>query len=345
MKLRGSCESFCPETETKMRIKEKLLNFYEYKNGQKNVPGLLVKEFTRSAAGVVTPKVKDMRTEECLVRTVEYLFKEICLDKRKPFRFAYDFIFDRLRAVRQEIVIQEFDSRQSVRLMEPMIMFLAYSLYTLSTEPIDNFDPKICQQHLQECLKRVLCCYDDLEKDPQTESLRNLQRRYFIEALYQIFNLGVFEALSRGLTLPLHVRQDEVFKLAFNISMDYHRGHLYRVLQNIPTLPHIMCSLASLKMQTLRRRLLALFSHAYHNKVLTVPVTYLIRLLVLKSPNVLFQQCRQYNITVSKDRTAVLFYKNDYNGDINTLKSMHESFVNAKLERINLPEVLLLKKF
>ena len=53
----------------------------------------------------------------------------ILLDKRKPFCFAYDFIFDRLRAVRQELVIQNYDARQSVKLIQPMIMFLSYARY------------------------------------------------------------------------------------------------------------------------------------------------------------------------------------------------------------------------
>lgn len=59
------------------RIKEKLLNFFEYKDGQKHVPGILVKEFTRSAADAKVPRAKDMRTERCLMKTVEYLLKEL----------------------------------------------------------------------------------------------------------------------------------------------------------------------------------------------------------------------------------------------------------------------------
>lgn len=54
-------------------------------------------------------------------------------DQRKPFYFAYDFIFDRLRAVRQEIVIQDFDEITTIELIEPIIMFLAYSLYRFVT--------------------------------------------------------------------------------------------------------------------------------------------------------------------------------------------------------------------
>lgn len=89
----------------------------------------MVKEFARSAAGVQTPRPHSLRTRKALKRTVTYLLTDIIRDDRKPFHFAYDFIFDRLRAVRQEIVMQDFDEIVTIELIEPMIMFLAYSLY------------------------------------------------------------------------------------------------------------------------------------------------------------------------------------------------------------------------
>lgn len=89
----------------------------------------VVKEFARSAAGVQAPRPKSLRTKACLKRTVTYLLTEIIRDERKPYHVAYDFIFDRLRAVRQEIVMQDLDAVTTIELIEPMIMFLAYSLY------------------------------------------------------------------------------------------------------------------------------------------------------------------------------------------------------------------------
>ncbi|XP_060651618.1 germinal-center associated nuclear protein [Drosophila nasuta] len=210
--VRGSCERYCPDAEAKMQAhtKKKLLNYFEYKDGQKQVPGVLVKEFTRSAADAKVPKAKDMRTELCLNKTVEYLLKDILLDERKPFNWVYDFVFDRLRMVRREIVIQQFEPKQTIKLLEPTIMFLAYSRYRLCAEPIEKFDPKICNQHLQECLNMTLCCYKELDdqSDHKEFTLRDLQRRCFIEALYQLFNLGTPEALVRGLTLPAKTCQN-----------------------------------------------------------------------------------------------------------------------------------------
>lgn len=89
----------------------------------------MVKEFGRSAAGTQRPKTHQLRTPATLQRTVRYLLFNVLNDTRKPFHMAYDFIFDRLRAVRQEIVMQNFDYLLTIQLLEPIIMFLAYSLY------------------------------------------------------------------------------------------------------------------------------------------------------------------------------------------------------------------------
>lgn len=66
------------------RIREKLLHYFELKNGQKNTPGVLIKEFTRSAADAKVPKAKDMRTEQSLTKTVEYLLKEYVIFCSSP---------------------------------------------------------------------------------------------------------------------------------------------------------------------------------------------------------------------------------------------------------------------
>lgn len=109
------------------------MHFYErvtLPNGQHIADkSKVVKEFARSAAGIQRPKPHQLRTPATLKRTVRYLLTEVVSDTRKPFHVAFDFIFDRLRAVRQEIVMQNLDYSLTIQLLEPIIMFLAYSLY------------------------------------------------------------------------------------------------------------------------------------------------------------------------------------------------------------------------
>lgn len=50
-------------------------------------------------------------------------------DTRKSNWFIYEFIFDRMRAIRQDMVIQSFNDETNRSFLEPIIMFMAYSMY------------------------------------------------------------------------------------------------------------------------------------------------------------------------------------------------------------------------
>lgn len=78
--------------------------------------------------------------------------------------------------------------------------------FRLAEMPIDKFDPKICRQHLQECLKKALTCYDDFYDGNKNTSAVQMERRATIESIYLVFNLGSVEALTRAIRLPKSVK-------------------------------------------------------------------------------------------------------------------------------------------
>lgn len=106
-----------------------MLHFYELNPLIGSNKYLPVKSFSRSAAGCKQPKSSDLRTIVALRKTIDYLLGNIFMDTRRSYSFAYDFIFDRLRAIRQEIVMQNIDTINTIKLLEPIVMFLAYSIY------------------------------------------------------------------------------------------------------------------------------------------------------------------------------------------------------------------------
>lgn len=106
------------------------MHFYETNPPSSDDILVCISEFSRSAAGHRNPRSADLRTPATLRRTIDYLLDRVLLDERRPIWFAYEFVFDRLRCVRQEIVIQNLDSRTTIGLLEPIVNFLAYSSYT-----------------------------------------------------------------------------------------------------------------------------------------------------------------------------------------------------------------------
>lgn len=69
--------------------------------------GVPVKEYARPAAGQREPRPADIRTPDTLLRTTRYLVGEMFFTPEEEGgglarNLVYDFVFDRLRAVRKE---------------------------------------------------------------------------------------------------------------------------------------------------------------------------------------------------------------------------------------------------
>lgn len=80
-------------------------------------------------------------------------------------------------------------------------------VFRLCEHSVANFDATLNNNHLQECLKRLLHFYDSYDYliNCDTNSACNqylLETRPEFEALYLIFNLGNDEALRRSLSIP-----------------------------------------------------------------------------------------------------------------------------------------------
>ena len=225
------------------------------------------------------------------------------MDGSKPYHFKYDFVFDRLRSVRQDIVIQNLNEPTIIKLMEPIIGFLVYSLFLLHHETISIFDAKICTQHLQECLKRVLSNYDQLDL-MGNEECYSLENRVLIESIYLLLNLGDPEALQRAIKLKTRLKSSFVFNSSLKISVNYFKGCNFLVLRDIQDLPHLPAAIASLKIPEIRSRILKAFAVSYNK--LSVPLEFLQRILFYGSKQqIIIEDLNRFNLEVLNHEKGV----------------------------------------
>ena len=105
----------CPENEIKFRVENNLIHRIE--EGK-----FMIKEYRRSAADTndldsvrqstcITHnhdlfQPQNLRTKSALAKTVSYLLTSVMRSQEFSFFDKYNFIFDRLRSVRQELTIQ-----------------------------------------------------------------------------------------------------------------------------------------------------------------------------------------------------------------------------------------------
>lgn len=202
-------------------------------------------------------------------------------------------------------------------------MFLSYSLYYLCEEDLSSFDPKICNQHLQECLMKTLCCYDELDTQNKRELYSN-DRRLMVESLYIISNLGENSTLNRGLYLPREIKSSSLLKTSFKLSIDYFTNNFYRVLLNVMKLPHILASVASLKLPIIRWKLLQRFAVAFNHKVLTVPSSWLEKLMLHENSTRFLSELEHFNIESQDQRLK--FDRNLFDGKKQPVSGLNYKF-------------------
>lgn len=300
---------------------------------------------------------------------VGFFIHRILLDQDKQFNFRYDFIFDRCRAVRQEIVIQNFSSLKTVQLLEPIVMFLSFSMYRLNGSPIAVFDPKICSQHLQECLLKCLTCYEEMDWHNQREY--SMQSRIIVEGIYLMLNVDDTTALQRAVQLNPTLKSSFIIRTSIQIALNFHLRNLYKLLRDIQNLPHLLSAVASLKLPQVRKEILRVFSIAYNSNTLNVPFEFLQRLLIYDETKVLSKDLTSLGIQLDEsgdNPSKVIFSRGKFDTSKSIVsenkttqlrmnyqrlnffsfriyfqsKTSHE-FVEQKLHDFHLPDLIMLK--
>ncbi|GAB1599952.1 SAC3 domain-containing protein 1-like [Argonauta hians] len=311
----GTCLTMCPNKEIVFREKERLLHRFEIKKNYDNTGGLLradrlkiVKEYSRAAAGKAVHKPCDLRPAPILQKTVDYLLDNLIQTEQKydsTWLDIYEYIFDRLRAVRQDIIIQNIIGSPAIDIFEKIIRFLIFSAYRLCDEKAgQKFDPVINNNHLQECFKRLLSLY--IMEDRET-----CHNRVEFESLYQIINLGNSEALNHYYELDSELRNQTQLKSAYNTSIACHLNNYIRVLRQFQRFSDVLtqCALHQ-HFLPIRSQALATMSVAYSSKQCRYPLQKLTEILNIDNDELTKSLCQLYSIDIVDN--VVVFKKGDY---------------------------------
>ncbi|XP_025081408.1 SAC3 domain-containing protein 1-like isoform X2 [Pomacea canaliculata] len=269
--VQGRCETMCPVAEMRLREREGLLHPFEIIASEdqtrrpKADPHKIVKSYSRPAAGRSGPSPADIRHPSVLLKTVKYLFKKIVPQTDVDWVQVYDFVFDRLRAVRQDAVIQGLDGTVAITLFEHIVCFHVYAGYRLCDAAPEVFDPIINHQHLLECLKRLLRLYSC------TPGQHNNRHRF--ESLYLLHNLGSTESLHHGLNLPQSIKKTLTVSKALELNWAYLNGNYVRFFRIALGLQDVLCQCAIHRyFQQVRLHALQVMSVAYSSKNCCYPL-------------------------------------------------------------------------
>jgi len=258
-KVVGTCNDFCPAKELQLRKKERLLSKFEI--GEGLVP---IKEYSRPSAGQASPDALSIRTPETLLTCVAYIVQLIdrFIHKEDPLQL-YEFLQDRLRAVRQDMLVQVVDPEIKQRILSTCVRFYVVFGHILSNNPA--FSDKLNSQHQLECTKSCLLLpkYSD-----------------DIGAIYLLSNMDSPSALAWAIDQS----SLKLISLSMTIARCFALGNYVRFFRLLSRLP-IMLKLASVRCaHQMCVQAISTMAKGYKAKNSKFPLTHLGELLWMDLP-------------------------------------------------------------
>nr|XP_057929613.1 SAC3 domain-containing protein 1 isoform X2 [Doryrhamphus excisus] len=260
-------------------------------------PMRAVKEYSRPAAGKNATYSADLRPPVVLLKTVRYLIDEVAASPHLcPWTEVYSFVFDRLRSVKQDMIIQRMHGPDCVAILERTVRFLIYASYRLCGEPLRLYDPCINDTHLQENLSWLLDCYaHGTEPHPHEEEF---------QALGLLYNLGSSRAMQHIMEQPTQLRRSPAVALALSINRAFLERNPVRLLQYASRLTFLQGCALHRHLMASRKDLLLIYSHGYNSKNCRFPLDRLSKLLSLDN-SLTTTLCQTYGLEVNQENQVV----------------------------------------
>ncbi|XP_056133798.1 SAC3 domain-containing protein 1 isoform X2 [Lampris incognitus] len=306
---RGTCQSMCPIWELQEREAQNRLHRFEMLAGTERdrrprADSLrAVKEYTRPAAGKDSTRPSDLRPPAVLLKTVCYLVDEIVVSPSlQPWTDVYDFVFDRLRSVKQDMIIQRVSGPDCEVILERIVRFLIYSSVRLCGEPLRLYDPRINDTHLQECLSWLLNCYAaGSGPHPNQEDF---------QALGLLYNLGSPCAMQHTIKLPKRLRTSPSVSLALSINQAFLERNPVRLIRLARKLNFLQSCALHQHLGVCRKDLLLIYSHGHSSRNCHFPLDRLAGLLSLDG-SLTVQLCQAHGVEVNH-KNQVVFSKTSF---------------------------------
>ncbi|PIN07981.1 Nuclear protein export factor [Handroanthus impetiginosus] len=163
----GLCPDMCPESERAERERKGDLDQYERLDGDRNLTTefLAVKKYTRTAER----EAELIRPMPVLQKTMEYLLD--LLDEPYDDRFLslYNFLWDRMRAIRMDLRMQHIFNLEAISMLEQMIRLHIIAMhelceYTKGEGFSEGFDAHLNIEQMNKTSVELFQFYDDHRK-------------------------------------------------------------------------------------------------------------------------------------------------------------------------------------
>ncbi|KAL5541727.1 hypothetical protein UlMin_009437 [Ulmus minor] len=163
----GLCTDMCPESERAERERKGDLDPYERLDGDRNQTSkyLAVKKYTRTAER----EANLIRPMPILQKTIDYLLNLLDQPYNNKLLGTYNFLWDRMRAIRMDLRMQHIFNQGAIAMLEQMIKLHIVAMHELCEYPkgegfSEGFDAHLNIEQMNKTSVELFQLYDDHRK-------------------------------------------------------------------------------------------------------------------------------------------------------------------------------------
>eukprot|EP00038_Savillea_parva_P018278 m.22869 g.22869 ORF g.22869 m.22869 type:complete len:386 (+) comp4037_c0_seq1:100-1257(+) len=316
----GQCRTMCPTAEVAFRQQRGLLSRFELADPTKNPrpkrgppPPVhcAVKEYSRPTADQAIPTPESLRPAPVLMDTVTHLMIKI-MGKHGLTVEVYNFIFDRLRAVRKDIVYQGLTGPTTQAVLLTCFRFSALASVALHNQP--GFEA----HHNLIAMKELLLTMKEQTRIPAPVDDTYAATVAVLDALFYLGDPRALPTVSTGTRRAgaegedPHKRPTEapsaLVEWAASVVQAYTDDNyvlFFRLVESSPS--WLFQALLQRHAPAFRTRALATMVTAYATKVAKFPLKDLATLMGLQSPDDAKAFCAYHGIAVDEAAASALF--------------------------------------
>ncbi|XP_059098703.1 SAC3 domain-containing protein 1-like isoform X2 [Tigriopus californicus] len=327
--------AMCPPAETQLRTQHEMVHFLE-RDPLCATELRLVKSFSRSAAGQKQNDPRNLRSPGVCLNATQYLIQEILYNHVSPFdKVRYHFIFDRLRAIRQDLVVQSVRSPILLAVLEICVRFHLLASHQLCHLDPGDFDHHINFSHCLGCLQDVLVLQEELAIDHPN--------RAEMTALFILANPGSPDALDWAVRLPASIRKLEIVHRSLRLAGQLEQGNWVGALKLMRTLPILHQLAVFQQWHKIVRHGLDVINQGFGSKTCRFPIATLNGWLNLDPgpPSTLIQILLHLGIPLDESRGYVHFRKQTSISSEKTIRLKPLPMISNNLKSINLKSFIL----
>lgn len=341
-KIIGTCVDICPEKERYLRMERNLCSIYEMDKNKVAHHDMMIKEYSRSSADRKEELPSQLRSSQTLKDTMDYMLSTVLenIDYEKISDW-YDFTWNRTRAIRKDISIQQLNDENAIDVVEQCARFHICCAHELCEEENRTFDPKINNENLEKTMKTLLDMYKDCKDNNSGVQLIN-------EAEFRSYHIllnfnKTTDVLTELISMDDSVKSTDDVKMAKQAFVSFREGNYVRFFKCVKSCTYLQGALLHRYFNQVRMGALITMRSSFlverGTGRIRLPKQKIIDLLCFNN-SIELDNFAAFNGILIEENTVILDRNVTYGNEESTMTSQKSWLIQEKMLDKNLSQII-----